>query len=83
MDGPLVMSTSTFLLLVTLIVVSGAVLIINIAGPRKSLYDYWNLDNEDDTQPTRLDVLRTNAIFYIAAIVFVASVGAYIWLRHS
>jgi len=59
------------------------VLIINIAGSRKSIYDYWNLDNEDDTQPTRLDVLRTNAIFYTAAIVFVVSIVTYIALRHS
>ena len=77
------MSTSTFLLLAALIVCSGAVLIINIAGRRKSIYDYWNLDNEDDTQPTRLDVLRTDAIFYTAAIVFVVSIATYIALRHS
>jgi hypothetical protein len=77
------MSTSIFLLLIALIVFSGAVLIINIAGSRKSIYDYWNLDHDDDTQPTRLDVLRTNAIFYAAAIVFVVSIAAYISLRHS
>ncbi|WP_321853202.1 hypothetical protein [Paraburkholderia tropica] len=76
------MSTSTFLLLAALIVLSGAVLVINLAGPRKSIYDYWNLDNEDDTPPTRLDVLRTNVAFYAAGIVFVCSACAYLWLRH-
>jgi hypothetical protein len=77
------MSTPVFVLLLVLIACSGAVLVINMLGQKHFLYDYWNLDNEDDTPPSRLDVLRTSAAFYSAAVVLVASVGVYLWLNHA
>ncbi|HEX7682017.1 MAG TPA: hypothetical protein VF446_00480 [Trinickia sp.] len=77
------MSTPVFILLFCLMVGSGVVLIVNVTGHGKWLYDYWNLDNEDDTPPSKLDVLRSSIAFYTACVVLVASFGAYLWLRHS
>lgn len=65
-----------------LMLASMAVLAVNFAGSKKWLYDYWNLDNEDDTARSKLDFLRSAWAFYGAGVVLVASFSAYLILNH-
>lgn len=83
MDGPVIMSTPVFVLLAALMLASGALVLINMLGGDRSVYDFWSLEDQEDSPPGRLDALRTNAVFYGAVIVFLASFGAYLWLRHA
>lgn len=76
------MSTPLFIFLLVLMLVSMAVLGVNLAGPKKWLYDYWSLDDEDDTPPSKLDFLRSAWAFYGAGAVLVGSYGAYLILEH-
>jgi len=69
--------------LLFLMLCSGAILLINLKGSGRALYDYWNLDNEDDTPPSRLDVFRSQTVFYGACVVLVGSIAACLWLLHA
>lgn len=77
------MLTPLFAFLLFLMFCSGAILLINLKGARGALYDYWSLDNEDDVPPGRLDVFRSQAVFYGACIVLVGSIAACLWLLHG
>lgn len=76
------MSTTVFALLVVLMLASMAVLALNLVGSKKWLYDYWSLDNEDETRRSKLNFLRSEWAFYSAGFVLVASFGAYLILDH-
>ncbi|TAM53185.1 MAG: hypothetical protein EPN57_10645 [Paraburkholderia sp.] len=77
------MSMTLAILLSALIVVSGAVIVINLLDGSRELHDYWNLDNEYEPSQSKLDWLRSSIAFYSASAVLVASAGIYLWIRHS
>lgn len=77
------MSMTLAILLSALIVVSGAVIVINLLDGSRELHDYWNLDNEYEPSHSKLDWLRSSIAFYSASTVLVASAGIYLWIRHS
>jgi hypothetical protein len=59
-----------------------AVIAINLSGPKDWLYDYWNLDNEDETPPGKLDYLRSPWVACGACVVLVGAFTAYLVFRH-
>ena len=77
------MSTPIFVFLVLTMLGSGVVLAVNLAGNGRALYDYWSLDNDDDTPTSRLDILRSAPVFYVSGVLLVGSVGICLWLLHG
>ena len=75
------MSTPVFILLFCLMVCSG-VLTVNLTGHAKWLYYYWNLDNEDDIPPSKLDLLRSSIAFYTACVVLrgLSLASPFVWV---
>lgn len=76
------MSITLAILLCVLIVIAGAVLVINLLDGSRELHDYWNLDNEYEPSPSKLDWLRSRIAFYSATAVLLTSAGIYFWFRH-
>lgn len=81
MDGEIAMSTSVIMMCAALMAVSGAVMLVNLLGARLGLFDYWNLDDEDETKPSKLDVFRTDWAFGVAATVFGVTGATFIWMH--
>ncbi|TCW79618.1 hypothetical protein C5O80_29045 [Burkholderia sp. SRS-46] len=61
-------------LMVILFVAAGAIVILNLAHRPDSVSDFWNLDNEYERRPGKLEFLRTKFAFY-GAIATVLVIG--------
>ncbi|KVG29427.1 hypothetical protein WJ29_25290 [Burkholderia ubonensis] len=73
------MSTIQEIVLFVLFVSSAAVLLLNVAHT-PWMFDYWNLDNEIEEEPSKLDFLCNQLAFYTAAVVLAATASYYFWL---
>ena len=73
------MSTSMFIVLLVLFVSATVLIIINLTGDPG--IDYWDLDGENKTPVSKLDVLRNKPVFYGAGAVLISTFIAYLLLR--
>lgn len=73
------MSTTTFVILSVLFVVSAGLIIVNLTGDPG--IDYWDLDGEETPQRSKLDALRNKPVLYSAGAVLIGTFFAYQFLR--
>ncbi|PRX31379.1 hypothetical protein B0G75_105161 [Paraburkholderia sp. BL18I3N2] len=74
------MPTPLFVTLLVLFVGSAGLIVINLTGDPG--VDYWDLDGEKKSSPSKLDVLRNRIVFYSSGAVLVGTFIVYLMLRH-